>query len=234
MDTVGHCRKSQFGLWSFQICLLPVAQSILVIIPLCTSLLSLVLILPLRILNVFYFCCCCFGVCVCVWPCLGEWVSQFPDQGQNLWPLHWKLRVLTTGPPGTSLSLMFQSCTSEMSFSLSLTLEGAHLYRPLPGGFPQLFPFTTLASQLQRCFLSQAPPCQSIQRQCPIAADLQSPQSVCFRALITCNYISFSFYLLLSHYSESFRKAENSFVSSYSPRAEFSACTHMRICCMNQ
>ena len=29
--------------------------------------------------------------------------SQFPDQGLNLSPLHWKFRVLTTGPPGKSL-----------------------------------------------------------------------------------------------------------------------------------
>ena len=30
--------------------------------------------------------------------------SYFPDQGLNLHPLHWKHRVLTTGPPGTSLN----------------------------------------------------------------------------------------------------------------------------------
>ena len=29
--------------------------------------------------------------------------SQFPDQGLNPGPLQWKLRVLTTGPPGKSL-----------------------------------------------------------------------------------------------------------------------------------
>ena len=28
--------------------------------------------------------------------------SQFPDQGSNLRPLHWKCGVLTTGPPGKS------------------------------------------------------------------------------------------------------------------------------------
>ena len=28
--------------------------------------------------------------------------SQFPDQGSNPCPLHWKCRVLTTGPPGKS------------------------------------------------------------------------------------------------------------------------------------
>ena len=35
--------------------------------------------------------------------------SQFPDQGSNLSPLHWKCGVLTTGWPGMSpiLSLFF-------------------------------------------------------------------------------------------------------------------------------
>ena len=28
--------------------------------------------------------------------------SKFPDQGLNLQPLHWKHRVLTTGPPERS------------------------------------------------------------------------------------------------------------------------------------
>ena len=31
--------------------------------------------------------------------------SQFPDQGQNLYPLHWKHGVLTSGPPGKSPTL---------------------------------------------------------------------------------------------------------------------------------
>ena len=30
--------------------------------------------------------------------------SYFPDQGLNLQPLHWKHRILSTGPPGRSLS----------------------------------------------------------------------------------------------------------------------------------
>ena len=32
--------------------------------------------------------------------------SMFPDQGSNLCPLHWNLRVLTTGSPGKSPSLL--------------------------------------------------------------------------------------------------------------------------------
>ena len=33
------------------------------------------------------------------------WLSRslFPNQGSNLWPLQWELRLLTTGPPGKSL-----------------------------------------------------------------------------------------------------------------------------------
>ena len=33
--------------------------------------------------------------------------SQFSNQGLNSHPLHWKCGVLTTGPPGMSLSLFF-------------------------------------------------------------------------------------------------------------------------------
>ena len=36
---------------------------------------------------------------------LSPW--YFPDQGSNLCPLHWKHRVLTTGPPGKSWPLPF-------------------------------------------------------------------------------------------------------------------------------
>ena len=34
--------------------------------------------------------------------------SQFPDQGLNLCPLQWKCGVLTTGPPGKSLTGVFK------------------------------------------------------------------------------------------------------------------------------
>ena len=34
--------------------------------------------------------------------------SQFPDQGLNPCPLHWKPRVLTTGPPEKSPILVFE------------------------------------------------------------------------------------------------------------------------------
>ena len=34
---------------------------------------------------------------------------QFPDQGSNLCPLHWKHRVVTTGQPGKSIHLLFIS-----------------------------------------------------------------------------------------------------------------------------
>ena len=33
--------------------------------------------------------------------------SQLPDQGSNPRPLHWKCEVLTTGPPGKSLTVLF-------------------------------------------------------------------------------------------------------------------------------
>ena len=33
--------------------------------------------------------------------------AEFPNQGSNLNPLHWKYRVSTTGLPGKSLLLSF-------------------------------------------------------------------------------------------------------------------------------
>ena len=37
--------------------------------------------------------------------------SQFPDQGSNLHPLHWKHGILISGPPGKSLPCPPSSCT---------------------------------------------------------------------------------------------------------------------------
>ena len=34
----------------------------------------------------------------------NTWDLKFPDQGSNPSPLHWKCRILTTGPPGKFLS----------------------------------------------------------------------------------------------------------------------------------
>ena len=55
--------------------------------------------------------------------CIGRWIlyhcttwevlwhtgSKFPNQGSNLYPLEWKCRVLATGPPGRSCSLVLVS-----------------------------------------------------------------------------------------------------------------------------
>ena len=41
--------------------------------------------------------------------------SQFPDQGSNPRPLHWKRRVLTTGQPGKSLNLTFKETAKLVS-----------------------------------------------------------------------------------------------------------------------
>ena len=42
------------------------------------------------------------------WPRCQHGGTDFPDWGLNLGPLHWKLRVLTTGPPGKSPTFHFQ------------------------------------------------------------------------------------------------------------------------------
>ena len=36
----------------------------------------------------------------------------FPEQGLNPWPLHWKHRVLTTGPPGKVSTAVLAPCTA--------------------------------------------------------------------------------------------------------------------------
>ena len=43
-----------------------------------------------------------FLFCFLFWPCCAACGSYFPNQGLNPRPLHWKCRVLTTGPPGKS------------------------------------------------------------------------------------------------------------------------------------
>lgn len=51
------------------------------------------------------------------WPCMWHVESWFPDQGWNPCPLHWKCRVLTSGPHGKSFFfplkysyVLFQLC----------------------------------------------------------------------------------------------------------------------------
>ena len=56
-----------------------------------------------------------------------------PDQGSNLCPLQWKLRVPTTGPPGKSLSTCFmlqQSWTTHNSFKLQVPVPTGHTVPP--------------------------------------------------------------------------------------------------------
>ena len=42
-----------------------------------------------------------------LWPCCAACWIQFPRQGSNLCRPRWRLRVLTTGPPGKSFHLVF-------------------------------------------------------------------------------------------------------------------------------
>ena len=44
-------------------------------------------------------------VCVCVCVAASQVMWNFPDQGSNPCPLHWKHGVLTTGPPGSLKSV---------------------------------------------------------------------------------------------------------------------------------
>lgn len=59
---------------------------------------------------------------------VGHAGSQFPDQRSNPYPLQWKRRVLTTGPPGKSKpkELTFK-VFQELSFMVFLPREEPHL-----------------------------------------------------------------------------------------------------------
>ena len=50
--------------------------------------------------------------------------SEFPDQGSNLHPLHWKHRVLITGRPGKSPSSLF---SNQFGFRVSARREDVGL-----------------------------------------------------------------------------------------------------------
>ena len=57
--------------------------------------------------------------------------SEFPDQGSNLHPLHCKLRVLTTGPPGkspghVSLRNIGYSCQKKRESILDFQAKNVH------------------------------------------------------------------------------------------------------------
>ena len=78
-------------------------------------------------------------ICHCV-PCLfllnqvsaavGE--IEFPDQGSNSGPLHWKYRVLTTEPQGEALLALYSlrnlmlCCLVHVSFSVSKSCPTLH------------------------------------------------------------------------------------------------------------
>ena len=82
--------------------------------------------------------------------------SNFPDQGSNLHPLHWKRGVLTTGPPGKSQSLCFchrifsPSASVIPSPSLTLILLPPS-YRTLRTCRPTLTIQEDLPSQASEC-----------------------------------------------------------------------------------
>ena len=64
--------------------------------------------------------------------------SQFPDQGSNLGPLQWEHRVLTTGPPGKSLTeysyvpgIVEHFLRVRLIYSFQLSIEGVPLRVPI-------------------------------------------------------------------------------------------------------
>ena len=52
------------------------------------------------------------------------WDLSFPNQGSNLYPLQWKHRVVTTGPPGKSHPSILCFLIATLSFLWSFKLAG--------------------------------------------------------------------------------------------------------------
>ena len=76
------------------------------------------------------------------WPCHAACGILVPDQGSNLRPLHWKLRVVTSGLPGKSWDSLFRR---SLFFRF---LEGKPpLPTPTPQPHPKEFVSTALGSK---------------------------------------------------------------------------------------
>ena len=60
-------------------------------------------------------------------PC-GPVGSQIPDQGLNWHPLHWKLRVLATGPLGKSLRVFWECRANSENHSCGSSRESLRVF----------------------------------------------------------------------------------------------------------
>ena len=68
------------------------------------------------------------------WGFLAVWRSMqnFPDQGLNLCPLHWKCRVLTAGPPGKSRKRILRQAFPKQNASQASFVPFRNLYQASP------------------------------------------------------------------------------------------------------
>ena len=71
---------------------------------------------------------------VLFWPLCMTWHvgPSFPNQGLNPCPLQWKFGLLTTGPPGKSLSTIFTICPLTFGFAFGSSLVPVHFPVCLP------------------------------------------------------------------------------------------------------
>ena len=73
-----------------------------------------------------------FYLFYCIWAALCSMWDLFPDEGLNPRPLHWKHRVSTTGPPGSSWNPGL-----EKGYTSHLTIRSVSLsWNSLPTVFP--------------------------------------------------------------------------------------------------
>ena len=66
--------------------------------------------------------------------------SYFPDQGSDLKPLHWKCRVLSTGPPGKFQARVLES-SSQVGCSVIASIPGLPWWLSLQCGRPGFDPW---------------------------------------------------------------------------------------------
>ena len=84
---------------------------------------------------------------VLFWPhCMAWHVGpSFPNQGLNPRPLQWKFGLLTTGPPGKSLSTIFTICPLTFGFAFGSSLVPVHFPVCLPICHSVFFPTSGLS-----------------------------------------------------------------------------------------
>ena len=75
------------------------------------------------------------------------WESAFPDWGSNLYPLQWKCRVLTTGPPVPSVTFSSVQFSHSVVSDFLRPHESQHARPPCPSPTPRVHSASRPSSQ---------------------------------------------------------------------------------------